>query len=211
MKRNLHGGLFIVFEGLDGSGQSTQAKLLEEYFKWLRVPTLLTKEPTQWTMAGKEIEKVLDEKIVIEPLKFQKLFARDRAQHLKDEIIPALKQGKMVICDRYAFSSMAYGGLDTSISKLVILNSKFICPNRVFFLKVSPVECLRRIEDRGEGIKFFEKSEKLKKVAANYECVAKRFGLVFNVIDGERRIEEIHHEIVSNLKTFFYGRGIGLL
>ncbi|MEK9171000.1 MAG: hypothetical protein AAB789_01650, partial [Patescibacteria group bacterium] len=75
MKRNLHGGLFIVFEGLDGSGQSTQAKLLEEYFKWLRVPTLLTKEPTQWTMAGKEIEKVLDEKIVIEPLKFQKLFA----------------------------------------------------------------------------------------------------------------------------------------
>ncbi len=200
MKLNLYGGKFIVFEGLDGSGQSTQVKLLKEYFDQQGIAAFLTKEPTQWTEAGKKIKEILDEETGIEPLKFQELFARDRAQHLKEEIIPALKQGKMVICDRYAFSSMAYGGLDIPISQLVLLNENFICPNWVFFLKVSPEECLRRIQVRGEGTKFFEKLEKLKKIAANYENIARRFGYVFDVIDGERKIEEIHQEIVSNLK-----------
>lgn len=200
MKPNLYGDRFIVFEGLDGSGQSTQAKLLKEYFDQQGIVAFLTKEPTQWTEAGKKIKEILDEETGMAPLKFQELFARDRAQHLKEEIIPALKQGKMVICDRYAFSSMAYGGLDIPISQLVLLNENFICPNWVFFLKVSPEECLRRIQARGEGTKFFEKLEKLKKIAANYENVARHFTHVFNVVDGERKIKEIHQEIVSNLK-----------
>ncbi len=200
MKKNLSRGKFIVFEGLDGSGQSTQAKLLKEYFDQQDIAALLTKEPTQWTEAGKKIKEILDEETGMEPLKFQELFTQDRAQHLKLEIIPALKQGKVVICDRYAFSSMAYGGLDISIPQLMLLNENFICPNWVFFLKVNPEECLRRIQARGEGMKFFEKLEKLKKVAANYENVARCFIHVFNVIDGERKIKEIHQEIVSNLK-----------
>ncbi len=179
MKQNIYGGKFVVFEGLDGSGQSTQAKLLKEYFDQQGIAAFLTKEPTQWTAAGKKIKKVLDEKTAIEPLKFQELFARDRAQHLKEEIIPALKQGKIVICDRYAFSSLAYGWLDIVISQLVILNEDFIGPDCVFFLRVSPEECLRRIQVRGERTKFFEKLKKLKKVAANYELIAKCFSSFF--------------------------------
>ncbi|MDP3004333.1 MAG: hypothetical protein Q8N43_02415, partial [Candidatus Azambacteria bacterium] len=74
MKKNLNRGMFIVFEGLDGSGQSTQAKLLKEYFDQQGIAALLTKEPTQWTEAGKKIKEILDEETRMEPLKFQKLF-----------------------------------------------------------------------------------------------------------------------------------------
>jgi len=129
MKKNSYGGLFIVFEGLDGSGQSTQAALLKEYFLTQSRRVFLTKEPTLWTKDGRRIKEILDEKESIAPLKLQELFVADRAEHLAREIIPALRQGIIVICDRYFFSTIAFGGLDTSIDKLVQMNDEFIYPD----------------------------------------------------------------------------------
>lgn len=199
MKINQYKGKFIVFEGLDGSGQSTQARLLKEYFEKQGEKVLLTKEPTPWTKAGKKIKEVLDEKVQIDPLKLQKLFVKDRAEHLKEEIIPALKRGEVVISDRYFFSTLAFGGLDVSMNKLIKLNNKFIYPDTIFFLKVGPKECLRRINARREGIKFFEKLDKLKKVLKNYQEAIKLFDNVI-IINGEESIEEIHQKIILFLK-----------
>lgn len=198
MKKNSYGGLFVVFEGLDGSGQSTQVELLRDYFVGQNQAVLLTKEPTRWTKAGKRIREVLDEKIQTEPLKLQELFCEDRKEHLKKEIIPALKEGKMVVCDRYFFSTIAFGGIDVSIEKLKLMNRDFLYPNIIFFLRARPEVCLQRIEKRGEGIKFFEKLEKLKRVAENYEELIKAFPDV-SAVNGEKSIEVIHQKIISLL------------
>lgn len=196
MKKNSYGGLFIIFEGLDGSGQSTQAALLKEYFLVQGEKVFLTKEPTRWTKAGQRIKEILDEKENIAPLKLQELFVADRAEHLAGEIIPALQKGTIVICDRYFFSTMAFGGLDMPIDKLVQMNNEFIYPDQTFFLRVRPEICVSRINQRGRSAQFFEKLEKLQKIAQNYEEIIKRFPEIV-VIDGEKSIKEIHQEILS--------------
>ena len=198
MKLNLYGGKFVVFEGLDGSGQSTQAKLLKEYFDQQGIAAFLTKEPTQWTVAGKKIKEVLGEEKKLEPLQLQELFVRDRSQHLKKEIVPALKAGKIVICDRYFFSTLAFGGIDVPISELMAMNDMFLYPDKTFFLKVRPEVCLQRIEKREEGVKFFEKLEKLRKVAANYQKIFQDAPNAV-ILNGEKSILEIHKKIINNL------------
>jgi len=101
MLKNTNKGKFIVFEGLDGSGQSTQAGLLKDFLLEKGYEVILTKEPTIESEAGRKIRKVLDKKLNLSPKELQELFAQDRKEHLENIIIPALKQGKMVISDRY--------------------------------------------------------------------------------------------------------------
>ncbi len=196
MPKNRFLGKFIVFEGPDGSGQSTQAHLLKEYFEKNGRKVFLTKEPTQSTKAGQKIRRILDEEEKIAPLALQKLYVKDRAEHLKKEIIPALKQGKIVISDRYFFSTFAFGGLNVSIRKLIKLNEKFIFPDLVFLLKVRAEVCMRRIKARGKGFQFFEKLEKLKRILKNYEEVVKRFKEI-KILNGEKKISEIHQQIIK--------------
>ena len=199
MKQNLYKGRFIVFEGLDGSGQSTQVKLLKEYFDRQGLAAILTKEPTQWTEAGKKIKDALEGREEIAPLKLQELFCEDRREHLEKEIIPVLKNGKIVVCDRYFFSTLAFGGINVPIEKLKILNQDFLYPDMIFYLQVRPEVCVERINQRGKGVKFFEKLEKLKKVAANYAELAKKFQGV-KVLNGEKKIKEIHQEVLMTVK-----------
>ncbi len=202
MKQNLYKGKFVVFEGLNGSGKSEQAKLLKGHFDKCGTPAFLTKEPTQWTGASQKIRDVLAGKISLAPLQLQELFAEDRAEHLRKEIVPALRLGEIVICDRYAFSSMSFGGLAVPMHQLLRLNESFICPDKIFLLRVRPEECLRRIAQRKTKLRIFEEPEKMRRIADNYERLAKSrlFQEFFVVIDGERSIEEIHQEIVSCLK-----------
>lgn len=201
MKKNIYGGRFFVFEGLNGSGKSEQVKRLEKYFDGRGLPVFLTKEPTQWTEAGKKIKNILEENEKTAPLKLQEFFTQDRAEHLEKEIIPMLRGGKTVISDRYAFSSMAFGGIDVPLHKLISLNDNFVCPDKIILLRVSPEECLRRIGSRGNNIRLFEKLDKMRKVAANYEILAesKRFKTAFVVIDGEKSAEMVHQEILAVL------------
>lgn len=202
MNKNLYGGRFIVLEGLNGSGKSEQARRLKEHFEGRGLPVILTKEPTLWTEAGKKIKSVLEEKEEIDPLKLQKLFAEDRAEHLEKEVIPALREGKIVVSDRYAFSSVAFGGIDVPLRELMSLNEDFIRPDKIILLRVEPEECLRRIGGRGTNIRLFEKLEKMRKVAANYEELSRseHFGESFAVIDGEKSAEEVHREILTVLQ-----------
>ncbi|MBU2220095.1 dTMP kinase, partial [Patescibacteria group bacterium] len=149
-----------------------------------------------------KIKDALVGKISIAPLQLQELFAQDRAEHLCEIVIPALQRGAIVISDRYVFSSMAFGALSVPIRALFKLNENFICPNKVFLLRVSPEECLRRIAKRGTVIRIFEELKKMHRIRNNYERLAHFEPLenFFVVIDGEKGIEEIHQEIVSCLK-----------
>jgi dTMP kinase len=196
MKKNPYPGKFIVFDSLDGAGNSTQVKLLADYLNKIGKRTYVTKEPTS-SLIGGLIKSQLthDWKSSAECL--QLLFCADRAYHLEKEIIPLLKRGINVISDRYFFSTMAYGNLEINdLNWLIEINKKFILPDLTFFLKVSPRVCIERIKKDRFEITLFEKEEILRKVWKNYEILAKRFKNVY-IIDGEGPIEEISKKIIK--------------
>jgi len=103
MKENNYPGKFIVIEGLDGSGQSTQAEFLKKFLVKQGKKVLKTKEPTLSSKAGRNIKKILNKEKKGSPMELQKLFVKDRKVHLNEVIVPALKEGKVVISDRYFF------------------------------------------------------------------------------------------------------------
>ena len=183
---------------MDGSGQSTQVELLTEFLKGKEHEVSKTKEPTKDSKAGKKIREILDKKTQVEPVQLQTLFAEDREEHLKNVIIPALKKDKIVISDRYFFSSFSYGITEgLSLKQLIKLNDKFLSPDLVFFLDVKPKICLQRIKNRGERKTLFEKEKKLEKVYQNYKRVFKEFETNTKIyfIKSESSIKEVFADV----------------
>jgi len=130
MLKNPYPGKFIVFEGLDGSGQTTQSKLLKDYLCQKGYKVVLTKEPTKTSKVAPRIQKILNQKEKVSAKKLQELFAKDRKEHLKKLVIPSLKKGKIVISDRYFFSSFAYGKASgVPFKYLFQINKDFLIPD----------------------------------------------------------------------------------
>lgn len=227
MEKNPYQGKFIVFDGLDGSGQSTQARLLRDFLitKGLEVilgvgqpaqaglsqdflvgkgfEVILTKEPTMNSDAGKKIRQVLDKKTGAQPRQLQELFTKDRGEHLEKLIIPALKNGEMVVSDRYFFSSFAYGASSgVNLEELIGMNQEFLLPDLTVILKVRPEVCMERIGRRGEPQTLFEEGEKLKGVWQIYQALPERFENVY-IIDGERSVGEVHENVKAILRDKF--------
>jgi dTMP kinase len=199
MIKNPYKGKFIVFDSLDGAGNSTQVKLLADYLNKIGKRTHITKEPTSYLIGGL-IKSQLTHDWKSSPECLQLLFCADRAYHLEKEIIPLLKRGINVISDRYFFSTMAYGNLEIKDLKwLIKINEKFILPDLTFFLKVSPKVCIERIKKDRFEITLFEKEKILEKVWKNYEVLTKKFKNIY-IINGERPIEEISNEIIKIVK-----------
>ncbi len=200
MKKNPYKGKFIAFEGLDGSGQTTQANLLKKYLEERGFEVILTKEPTLDSNAGKKIEKILNEKINTTPNHLQEFFAEDRSWHQRNRVIPALKKGKIVISDRSQFSSFAFGAASgVVLDYLISLNDDFIEPDLVILLKTSPKTSIERIKKRGIKQTLFEKEKQLGKVWRVFEKLSKRFKNI-TVVDGEKSIKEIHKKVWQIVK-----------
>jgi len=201
MKKHSFSGKFIVFDGLDGSGLSTQANLLADFLdneiknKSLGFAGVYrTKEPTK-SLIGGLINAQLDHDWKSSPECLQLLFSADRAYHLEKNIIPLLERGIIVICDRYAFSTMAFGNLGIrDLDWLKTLQEKFILPDLTFFLKVSAKECVERISKNRFSTTLFEKEKILEKVWGNYEKLSEMFSNI-QVINGEQNIEDVSKEI----------------
>jgi len=198
MKKNPYKGKFLAFEGLDGSGQTTQTNLLSGYLRQIGFEVIITKEPTWDNEAGKWVNETLQQNknLNSDELKLlQEKFAEDRDWHQKNRVEPALKEGKIVITDRSQFSSFAFGAASgVDIEYLFSLNDKFINPDMVILLKVNPSVCIARIQKRGGKEALFEKEKQLGKVWKVYEKLAKKFKNIV-IVDGEKSIEEIHKEI----------------
>jgi len=205
--------LFIVFEGIDGSGKSTQARLLYQYMKKKR-ECVLTDEPSTLVI-GNLIKRILRKHIKVPSRTLQLLYVADRGVHTEDLINPALTSGKVVIADRYSASTAAFGyagGLD--MKWIVGLNSVFPEPDVIFFIDVDPKIAMeraskKRIEHsvpRYSGQEY----EFLTKVREGYKKL-KKFYPNYHIIDGARGKNEIASEILdivkrlktqSNLKNF---------
>lgn len=188
-------GKFIVFEGLDGSGKTVQARHFFKYLKSKGVKVVLTHEPTDRGPIGKLLRNILQQKEKINSLEaFQLLYCADRAEHLEKEVLTALGKGKWVVSDRYYYSTIAYGSLKLDKNWLASINTKFLKPDKTFLIDVGPRVCLQRIDKDGRQREFFEKEEKLKKARNGYLWCVKKFKEM-KVVDGERGIREIAREL----------------
>ena len=195
-------GKFVVFEGLDGSGQSTQVKLLADYLLAKGQQVLVTKEPTKNSPFASEIRRALTEKERILAGDLQMLFAKDRKWHIKKVIEPALTKGEWVISDRYVFSAFAFGvASGLSQKEIETMNANYLRPDLVFFINTSPEICIERIMKRGEGVDLFEKLPILQKVSENYHLLFQKNTLlnVF-IIDGNKSISDVFEQIKKILQ-----------
>lgn len=186
--------MFIAFEGPDGSGSSTQSKLLAEWLQKERKTVLLTKEPTPKPPIGRLIREVLQHKHKVSPEALQLLFCADRAEHLVTEVEPALGRGEFVVTDRYLLSTLAYGSLNLDLEWLEKLNSSFRQPDLTFLFDLPIEVCLERIKSRGGDFELFETQERLTKIQSTYLELAKKYPNV-HVVNANRPIEEIQEEV----------------
>ena len=196
---------FIVFEGIDGAGTSTQIKKLIERDTTRFVPTA---EPTS-NETGKFLRRMLGGEFTVDEKTNAYLFAADRCEHIfgKGGVLELCESGKIVVSDRYFFSSMAYQSVSCGEELPKLLNSPFPLPEYLFYFVINPEISLGRVNARGEHKEIYETIEKQKKIAAQYEKVISEYekntsetGMKIIRIDAEKDIEEIAAEIWNILR-----------
>ncbi|MDE5943256.1 MAG: dTMP kinase [Clostridia bacterium] len=199
-------GKFITFEGCEGSGKSTQIKLLAEYLDKLNAPYIVTREPGGSEIAEKIRNLVLDGKNKnmsdsCEAL----LYAAAREQHLSDIVIPALNAGKMVICDRYVHSSLAYQGYARGLGEEYIraINSRVISgymPDITLFLDIAPEDAFRRKHGADKNDRMEQQGlEFHRRVYEGYKHCLKS-DKNFYAVDCRGNKEQTHANIINILK-----------
>lgn len=186
-------GKLYVFEGLDGAGITTQATLLRNHFLNKNKDAILTKEPTDGLIGGM-IKACLRGEWKTNPLTLQTLFAADRAHHLATEIEPAMKKNKIVICDRYILSSLAFGSLNVSLDILKQLNAHFMKPHITIVIDTNPKLCIERMKKARHHVELFEEEQKLVQIRQNL-ITLKRYLPETNFIDGNRSPQEVHEDV----------------
>lgn len=195
-------GLFIVLEGLDGAGISTQARILAERLKGRGLSVLLTKEPTEGPI-GALIRGALRGTIRLSPLALQLLFMADRAQHLASEIDPFLGKGA-VICDRYLYSTVAFGSLDIDEEYLIRANEVFRRPDLAILLDAEPEVCQQRLRRAGRGSDLFEDETKARRVREAFLRLMRRYPELRRV-DANPPIERVASCVWEEVEAFLKG------
>jgi len=193
-------GRFVVLEGLDGAGTTTQARLLAERLRAEGRRVHLTAEPSGGPV-GALIRQVLGRRLggaggtPFDPGALALLFAADRLDHWQGEIAPRLAAGADVISDRYTLSSLAYQSLTTGAPAWVeAQNARAPAPAATLFLKVRPAEALRRRVAESGGGELYEVAGFQRRVARSYaRCIGRlrRQGQRVLVLDGERSVDEV--------------------
>lgn len=192
-------GLLITIEGLDGSGKSTQANLLFEWLKKHGYDPILTHEPTNGKIGSLLREFYLKKADL--PKIDALLFAADREEHVKNVILPALEQGKVVVSDRYIYSSIAYQsaqGLD--LRWLLELNKYFPRPDLTIIIDTLPEECVKRVEQTKPDKVKFENLEFLRKVRKNYLNFSEILKEKIVIVDGDREVQKVFEDILKEVK-----------
>ena len=166
---------FIVFEGIDGAGTSTQIKRLVERDNE-KGRFVATAEPTTLE-TGRFLRKMLGGEFSVDEKTNAYLFAADRCEHIfgKDGVKELCDSGKIVVSDRYFFSSMAYQSVSCGDELPKLLNSPFPLPEILFYFEINPEISLGRVNARGEHKEIYETIEKQKAIAARYEKVISEY------------------------------------
>lgn len=199
--------VFIAMEGLDGSGGTTQTRLLAN---WLSAnghsEVVTTAEPSTGPVGRliREILKPGHEANIIGDAVLPFLFAGDRRDHLDREVIPALQRGAAVITDRYYHSSLAYQSQASSLAHVAALNDRFRAPDITLFLSLEPETSLARILARGETIERFEALDRLRHIHEAYDAVlihCRARGEHIVRIEANGTIDEVHQRVVAEVSA----------
>lgn len=199
-------GLFITFEGPDGSGKSTQIRLLKEWLEAKGHQCILTREPGGTIISEKIREIILDkEHKEMDPRAEALLYSAARAQHVAQVIAPALAAGTMVICDRFTDSSMAYQAYGRGLGDGVRVINEFatvgLGPDVTFLMRLAPSEGKSRIQGRGEYDRMeLEKMEFHERVFEGYKLLEKNEPERIIGIEASGTIEEIHKVIIDRME-----------
>ncbi len=199
-------GYFVTLEGGEGSGKSTQLKLLEDYLDKGGYDVIYTREPGG-TPISEEIRKILlgGKNVEMSDETEALLFAAARAQHIKEKILPAIADGKTVVCDRYVHSSLVYQGYARGLGEFVEKVNSYALencmPDVTIFLDITPERAFARkggadADDRLEqsGIDFH------RRVYDGYVRMAEKFPDHFVRVNADRGIDEVFAEILDTLR-----------
>lgn len=203
-------GKFIVFEGIDGSGKTTQARLLAERLSAEGRCVRLTAEPTDLP-SGKLLREALGGKIKKSECEMALMFVEDRIAHNRDTengIEALLNRGITVICDRYYYSTLAYQGQSTDYEWVKTMNLR--CPeirkpDLCIYVDLLPEQSLERIVRGRDSVEIYENTETLTRVREQFLSVIRDLGETDNVciVDGYRTVEEIAEDIAATVASLF--------
>ncbi len=201
-------GKFITFEGCDGCGKSTQLKKLSEYLTAQGIPHVFTREPGGGKISEAIREILLNGKNAEMTDECEALlYAAARMQHLHDKVAPALKEGKLVICDRYVDSSLAYQAYARGLGEPFIrqineMALKNYLPDATVFIDLTPADAFKRKRGADEndrleqaGMAFHER------VYAGFVAIAEQEPQRYIRIDGKQTPDEIFAQVITALKA----------
>lgn len=215
-KRNTYGGLYIALEGIDGSGKTAQVKKLTEYFNKQGKKVITTREPRKTEGLMKTITNdILQGNIEVPRDAYQYLFTADRIIQFHERIIPALKDGNIVITDRCFWSSVPYGmwergGESVNEAQVILLAQGLLAmqhgcltPDVTFYLDVELETAMERIPKKvGEREEIYEKKEILEKVLKGYDWLIKEFPDEFQIINAGQSIAEVSKNMIQRIEEF---------
>ena len=196
--------MFVTFEGIDGSGKSTQAGLLADWLREQGRTVLATREPGG-TPVGESLRQLVLHGDEVSPWAEAAMFAAARAHHVETAIRPALERGDDVVCDRYLDSSVAYQGIarglgEEAVRELNLTVTRRLLPARTFLVLVPAEEARRRASDLRDRIEQ-EDDDFMRRVDAAYRVLAANEPERIVALDGERPQEAIAEEIRDHIRA----------
>lgn len=216
MSRDLP-GTFITFEGIDGSGKSTQLRLLANFLTSKNCHPLLTREPGGTPVGNRLRAALLDAHEEVDPLAELLVFAADRAQHVRRVLRPALEKGQVVFSDRYADATAAYQGAGrgfspTLITEIIDLATEGLRPDLTILFDLPVQESGWRTRRRSDGKR---KTDRLdgetedfhERVREEYLRIARNDPTRVKVVETNRPVEETHQRVKEILVPFLISRG----
>ena len=200
-------GKFITFEGIDGSGKSTQLRMLAGALRQRSIDVITTCEPGGTPLGRRLREAFLETEETVAPIAEFLLFAADRAQHVEFLIKPAIEEGRIVVSDRFADATFAYQGAgrgfpESTVNEIIKLATGGLKPDLTLFFDITVENALNRMQKRTETGEYrnrmdVESAEFYSNVRAAYLRIAKSEPDRFRVVDANGSVEEIQAQVVQ--------------
>ncbi len=206
-------GLFITLEGPDGSGKSTITKLIGDYLEEKGIEYIVTREPGG-TDIGEDIRDIiLDNKNTkMGPETEALLYAASRGQHIHEKILPALEEGKLIICDRFLLSSLAYQGIarGLGVEEVKSINDfalRGIKPDKILFFHIDPEVSLKRKTAKLGGDRLEKEGEEFhNRVYNGYMDLVDLYPENIKVIDATKTVEEVFDQCIKEIEELLISR-----
>jgi len=206
-------GLFITFEGPDGAGKSTQIRLLAEWLRNRGHEVVVTREPGGCKIAEEIRELILDIRHEeMTPVTEALLYAAARAQHVEEVILPALREGRTVICDRFIDSSLAYQGSGRGLGMEMVegMNRYAVQglePAITFMCRINTAMARSRVWGRAVPDRMeSEKEDFQSRVLRGFDALVRLYPERIRDIDAGRGIEEVYAEIIGHVEALLEAR-----